>query len=275
MHEHGEVVKRPRVRKPETEAVREARLAAKRESQSRYRERHHEEVLAAKRLARLKDSARRTQQCPDGQEPDLERYESDRLASLESRREAAANRLTYKPRAEMTPEERERQRARLRKFYADHREWDLARSRAYKAAHPEKVREYERRIRAKVKAKDPEAYRQKQRAARQRRILCRLGLPFAPTYQLAAALRQNEIYAAAAAIVPTHYAPHRRNDLISELVLAVLDGHVQLGDLATKGKAIMRKWLSANSSFDTVSLDTPLYDDGRETLIDRITDTGW
>lgn len=68
-------------------------------------------------------------------------------------------------------------------------------------------------------------------------------------------LNQNEIYAAAANAVPKTISPWRREDIISDIVLAVLEGAIDVMEIAVKAKDFISEYNRNFSEFMHVEFD--------------------
>ena len=73
-----------------------------------------------------------------------------------------------------------------------------------------------------------------------------------------AALSQNEIYAAVNAAVPLGLPSHVRDDVLGEMVLAVLEGELDLDAVPAKAREYLRRYDRASERWKLVSLDTPI-----------------
>lgn len=80
----------------------------------------------------------------------------------------------------------------------------------------------------------------------------------APGTIFAADLLRNELYSAAAAAVPRYLDQARRDDVIADLVLAVLEGEIEIAALPSVAKSFVARHDKLFGTFTTVSLDAPL-----------------
>jgi hypothetical protein len=85
-----------------------------------------------------------------------------------------------------------------------------------------------------------------------------------------AALLKNDLYAVVEAAVPASLSPQARADVISDLVLAVLEGELEIGAIASAVKEYTKRHWRMFGTFGTVSLDAKLGPDSRETIGDRL-----
>lgn len=77
--------------------------------------------------------------------------------------------------------------------------------------------------------------------------------------QFRAALSQDEIYAAVNAAVPRHLPPFMREDVVSDLILAMLDGAIIVEDIKAEAKRQVTAYNRAYSTW-APSLDAPIGD---------------
>lgn len=149
--------------------------------------------------------------------------------------------------ADCTPEERERLRAARRAYKLRTRKHHLAYKRDWNRAHPEQHHKWNNEHRDKMAS-----YQRRWRAKLRQQLVVEN-----PTEAARAALGKNPLYAAAAAVVPGHYARHTRDDLISMICLAVLEGETTLEQIAADAKGIAtRYWREFGQFTKMVSLDT-------------------
>src|SRR5690606_311875 len=71
------------------------------------------------------------------------------------------------------------------------------------------------------------------------------------------ALNANALYAAANGAVPRSLPPHARDDIVSEIVLAVLDGALAMEDINKAAARFVSSYWKARQLF-TLSLDAPI-----------------
>lgn len=83
-------------------------------------------------------------------------------------------------------------------------------------------------------------------------------------------LSQNEIYAAASNAVPNRYAPHNRDDIISDIVLAVIENKLTINDIPKQAKSFIAAYWKQRDLFGTLSLDAPISGMGGLTYLDRL-----
>lgn len=192
-------------------------------------------------------------------------------------------------RVKLTPEEkRERRRARERGWRAANLEKARERDRLRRAADPEKARAKDREKERRRKA-DPARYErhaaqkaewaaknpEKMQAA-QDRFYAKLRAAAGPKRPeigilLAKQLSSNDIYAAAWSAVPRTIPADVRDDVISMIILAVLEGEIRIEDVPRLSREFTNRHYRQFSKFDTSSLDAPLYHDSSKTLLDTLT----
>lgn len=90
-------------------------------------------------------------------------------------------------------------------------------------------------------------------------------------------LLQNELYSAAWAAVPAGLPQHVRDDVISEIVLAVLMEEIRLDQIkASAPKFMAQHYKMHPAKFGPISLDAPAFrDGGRDTIGDTISEGMW
>lgn len=85
-------------------------------------------------------------------------------------------------------------------------------------------------------------------------------------------LGQNALYVAASAAVPAHYPQHVRDDVIGEIVLAVLEGFIDENEIAARAKDFVSSYWRQRDLWQTLSLDAPIPGHDKGTYIDRLVD---
>ena len=70
----------------------------------------------------------------------------------------------------------------------------------------------------------------------------------------------------------SHVHPHAREDVRSELILAVMEGDIELAEVGTVAKSFVGRFWRDFGDRRSVSMDTQLFDDGGATLGDRLAD---
>ena len=85
------------------------------------------------------------------------------------------------------------------------------------------------------------------------------------------ALAENAIYAAAKAVVPVGIPKDVRDDIISMICLAVLEGEIKIDDVPRLSREFTNRHYRQFSKFNTVSLDAPIWSDSGKTLHDTLT----
>ena len=76
-----------------------------------------------------------------------------------------------------------------------------------------------------------------------------------PAYQLITSLRQNEIYAAVEAAVPRGLETFIRDDIKSEMILAVLDGEIAVDEIRDFARAFVAEYFREFGGYSARSLD--------------------
>lgn len=149
-----------------------------------------------------------------------------------------------------TPEQIERARAARRKWREANREKHNAASRRWWASSKDRINAYRRHQAALLRAG---------RSAGD-----------AAMEALNAALGQNPIYAAVAAVVPSRLPDHVRDDAIQSLILAVLEGEIALSDVAGHAKRHIGAAYGLMGKFGLKSLDATIPGTDGLRLIDTI-----
>lgn len=83
-------------------------------------------------------------------------------------------------------------------------------------------------------------------------------------------LAENDLYRTALAAVPPHINPNDRADIAADIVLAVLEGKLAIGEIPNKAKEFQRQHWRMFGTIGRISLDAPRFDDGPGTLGDTI-----
>ena len=96
--------------------------------------------------------------------------------------------------------------------------------------------------------------------------------PATETFKVA--LSQEQLYALVAAAVPKNLPPITRDDIICDMVLAVLDGQLAVGDLRARAKEFVREHWRMFGTLRDLSLDALMFDDGGATRGDRVSGHG-
>ena len=87
-------------------------------------------------------------------------------------------------------------------------------------------------------------------------------------------LSHNAIYRAVKAVVPASLPPITRDDVIGDMVLAVLEGDLAMNDLKARAKTFVKEHWRMFGTLRDVSFDAQLFSDGRSTLGDRVSGHG-
>lgn len=140
--------------------------------------------------------------------------------------------------------------------------------RRYKERHPEKIREKKRRWRerggyARYYWKNREKCLERIRAYHARQRAIRAHWPAFGALQKAA-LMANDVYAAVHSVVPTTLPNWLRDDVISEVVLSILDGKAALADAGKEAAAVLRR--HRGEAYKHLSLNQPAFEDGPERI---------
>lgn len=101
--------------------------------------------------------------------------------------------------------------------------------------------------------------------AKSRKIRARIAPRFrlAPEAALNAALLKDTLYAAASAAVPKRFDPDVRNDIIAEMVLAVLEKEIEISDLAAKAPEFTTRYMRMYGRKHEVSMNSASTDGTR------------
>ncbi|MEW9304528.1 hypothetical protein [Labrys neptuniae] len=174
---------------------------------------------------------------------------------------------------------RDRNRDKIKVYNAAHCKDRYVYTKTWREKHKEHLRQkkklYSRRWYLKVKANDPKRWREwmvdwaaRQRSRRER-LKSEIRAQAEPGVAFMEALHSNTLYAAVAAIVHRRLPAFVRDDVISSIVLDVLDGKLSREELDSK---TARRYVSAyNREFETYairSLDEDLGDGFR--LLDTL-----
>jgi hypothetical protein len=145
----------------------------------------------------------------------------------------------------------------------------------------EKRRETSRRSSAKHRETSREAYLASQRKYREKmRMLRPMKIPAhpnrspvrpAPGSAPRTILHADAIYAAAHRAVPRHLPPHVRDDVISEIFLAVLENRIDVDQIGAEASLFIKEYWRAFGGFNTLSLDAKI-GDGETTYLDMLAD---
>lgn len=105
---------------------------------------------------------------------------------------------------------------------------------------------------AEIRRDARQAERQRQREAERAERAIPIGERFRT------ALTQNDIYAAINRAVPLRLPAHVRDDVLGEMVLAVLEGELDLDAVPAKAREYLRRYDRASERWKLVSLDAPI-----------------
>lgn len=150
-----------------------------------------------------------------------------------------------------TDEQKAKALAYQRKWKAANAEHVLESKRRWIAANLEHVRAYSRRKSAEARANKPRHAPMGER--------------------LHKSLSQNTVWLAANAVVPCGLPRDVREDVLSMIVLAVLEGEIKLEQVPDLAREFTNRHYRQFSKFDTVSLDEPIFYGDRKTLLDTLT----
>lgn len=160
-----------------------------------------------------------------------------------------------------TPEEAEARKVRNREkgkaTRARHREKRIQAAREYRVKNRERLSAYNKARWAKLKAGK--------------------SVQVAIGEALNEALGKNHLYHNAQNAVSSRLPPHVRDDVISEIILAVLEGDLAEADISKHaGKFLAAHYKMHPTKFGPISLDAPAYrDGGRDTIGDTISEGMW
>jgi hypothetical protein len=237
----------PRTRKPpETPEERERLRQLDLERQRRYREKNREQRRA---LERASDQRRRAE--------DPEGYYARKKAARIKRRLTQPERVRAQEAAQ-----------RLRRMERDIDGW--------KARQREKAR---RRY-----ARNAETYREsyRQRYARMRAslgfdvsVIDRDRIGDELRAQMRRKLLADEVYAAANKAVPYGMPSFMRDDILSDICLAVLGGEYDIADIPLHARKISARHRKEIGKGALISLDAPRFSDGAQTLHDTVSRGLW
>lgn len=117
---------------------------------------------------------------------------------------------------------------------------------------------------AEIRRDARQTERQRQREAERTERAIPLGERFRT------ALTQNEIYAAINRAVPLRLPAHVRDDVLGEMVLAVLEGALDLDAVQAKAREYLRRYDRASERWKLISLDAPIAGTDDLRLIDTL-----
>ncbi|WP_394889562.1 hypothetical protein ACG873_30305 [Mesorhizobium sp. AaZ16] len=158
---------------------------------------------------------------------------------------------------ELKARHREEQQRYLQRHGARNKDRINAAKRAWKERNAEKVREYNRKRRATEKGREAKAAENRRyRAAHSAAV---------KTYNRAYYCRKisimqvrtspDEVYRRAIAALPSGLPRFIRDDVVSSLCLAILEGEINVNDMAAQAKVYLRAYNREYDTFQTVSLD--------------------
>lgn len=159
----------------------------------------------------------------------------------------------------------EKVREKNRRWRANNRDKVCEDARRWRANNPEKAIEISRRWRERNpeqslectrrwRKNNSEKAREYARQYRKKRARIKAAL-LPPGEILKTALLQNDLYAEASRQVPAGLPSFIRDDIISDIVIAVLDGEISAADIALKAKGIIKAYWRQFSDQRLVSLD--------------------
>lgn len=201
-----------------------------------------------------------------------------------SREEKLAQHREHQRRYQRTPEARAKRAAARAKWVAENYDHAMAYSRAWKKNKYHSDPQYRTKDKARrdrLRAENREHYLAYNRAydalRRARRTRDRVAIIGEALQQ---ALGKNTLYAAALAAVPANFPRHTREDIVSSLVLAVLEGEISETEIASHAKAhisahyrMFTKYGPGGSIMR--SLDQPVYHDNPTPLIETVSEGLW
>ena len=85
-----------------------------------------------------------------------------------------------------------------------------------------------------------------------------------------ARLSENALYSAVRSAIPEHLNPIARDDIAADMMLAVLEGQLDLGDLKSRAKEFTRQHWKMFGTIGVISLDAPAGHGSKVTIGDRL-----
>lgn len=189
----------------------------------------------------------------------------DRSHEMATPEQRAAHAIVMKRYRQRTKEAR---RAQRKLYLAANAEKTLAAKAAWRKANPDRIAESNQAYRAKYADRIREYERQR---AYKRRWLVQAG----SSASLHQRLTANEIFTAANCAVSSSLPAYIRDDVISEMVLAILEGRLIPKDAKARvGEFLTAYYRLHPVKFGPISLDEPVFEGG-PALIERISEGMW
>lgn len=155
---------------------------------------------------------------------------------------------------------RQRNRRRRQEDPEKFRERDRLKDARRRAADPEKVRLAQKASVKRRKERDPEAWRRLETRKSRRRAM-RKGT------------RMADAQALAQSVVPRTYPQHVRDDIVSAVMVVVMDGRILPKEIPSECKRQTTAYWRERPEYRLKSLDAQAFDDGKATLHDKISAT--
>lgn len=170
----------------------------------------------------------------------------------------------------MTPEERKARNAESqRAYYAKNRAAMREKALAYRKANHARVRA----IANAHRDRNREAHKAYMRQYHQERAAIRKqnwkAEPVRDELRKAALLK-NDLFSAAERAVPKSLPRWIRDDVVSDIVLAILEGALSIEQVAARAKGFIAAHYRSFASLDTLSLDAPIPGTDGLTYLDRL-----
>lgn len=178
------------------------------------------------------------------------------------------SRATWEAWSEANIERRRAIRARAAaKWRAKNPEKVKASRKAYRDLNREKIaeqdRDYRERNKAKIAQREALKRRQKAEAA---------AIDLTPREQFRQSLASNEVWLVANKSVPATLPSDVRDDVISSLCLAVFEGEISVGDIASRARTFVSAHYRSRDWWQTVSIDAPIFRGSDTSLLDVLED---
>lgn len=172
----------------------------------------------------------------------------------------------------LTPEQRESARQARRRWAAKNRAKLREYGRAYREKNADRKAEWQRRWRQK-NMPHVLAYQREYRASFGP---AKLDGPtqIASQESRAKALTADAVYAAADRAISRNLPPHLRDDIVSCMVLAALEGQIAIENMAKRAASFISGWFGDQHWRDNVSIDDTIPGRGRQTYAEAIASDG-
>lgn len=103
---------------------------------------------------------------------------------------------------------------------------------------------------------------------RDKAIILPRARPLGEAFQ--ARLSENALYSAVRSAIPDHLNPVARDDIAADMMLAVLEGQLDLADLKSRAKEFTRQHWKMFGTIGVISLDAPAGHGSKATIGDRL-----